>query len=129
MNPEDPIAILKQAIALLQRTETLLDELNAKLDHLAVPNVAPEWVDKHVAAVIVGGKHWKTLDKWRSDPSKGLREHIHWLHDGGEIVYHAELLKDWYRHRGDPDAHLSAISHFTAQKSNSQHKKRARRAS
>jgi hypothetical protein len=128
MNSDDPIAILKQAIALLQRTETLLDEVNAKLDHLVAPSVTPEWVDKHDAAKIVC-KHWKTLDRWRSAQDSTLIEGLHWQHDGGEIVYHAELLKDWYRHRGDPETHLKTIANFTAKLPSNQPKKRAHRAS
>jgi hypothetical protein len=129
MSQEDPIAMLKQAIALLQRTEILLNELNAKLDRLESPKATPEWVDKHTAAVIVGGKHWKTLDKWRSDPSKGLRENIHWLNDGGEIVYHAKLLKDWYRHRSHPETHLKTIANFAAKLPANQPQKRTRKVS
>ncbi len=128
MSHPDPIAILQQAIALLQRTESLLDELNAKLDRLQSPSVTPEWVDKHDAAKIVC-KHWKTLDRWRVSPNSTLIDGIHWQHDGGEVVYHAELLKDWYRHRGDPVAHQRAIDGFLANLPGNQPKRRGRKAS
>ncbi len=128
MSHTDPIMILEQAISLLQKTESLLDELNAKLDRLDATPVTPEWVDKHDAAKIVC-KHWKTLDRWRVAAGSTLIDGVHWQHDGGEVVYHAELLKDWYRHRHDPAAHRRMIEQFTASLPCNQPKKRGRKAS
>ena len=128
MSHTDPIAILQQAISILQRTETLLDELNVRLDRLESPSVAPEWVDKHDAAKIVC-KHWKTLDRWRIGPNSTLLDGVHWQHDGGEVVYHGELLKDWYRHRSDPAAHRKAIERFMSGRPCHQPRKRGRKAS
>jgi hypothetical protein len=125
---QDPIAILQQAIAIMQRTESLLDALNHKLDRLEPPTVTPEWIDKHDAAKLVC-KHWKTLDRWRVGPDSTLLDGIHWQHDSGEVVYHADLLKDWYRHRGDPIAHQRTIAHFLATLPSNQAKKRGRKAS
>ena len=134
MSQEDPTIILQQAIALLQRTETLLEEVNAKVAQLETPTIIPEWIDKHDAAKIVC-KHWKTLDRWRVAEGSSLIEGIHWQHDGGEIVYHAELLKDWYRNRSNPVAHYrantawsEASEHFTRDSYSNQPKKRGRKA-
>ncbi len=74
-------------------------------------------------------KHWKTLDRWRVGPDSTLLDGIHWQHDGGEVVYHADLLKDWDRHRGDPIAHQRTITHFLATLPSNQAKKRGRKAS
>jgi hypothetical protein len=74
---QDPIVILQQAIALMQRTESLLDALNHKLDRMENPIVTPEWIDKHDAAKLVC-KHWKTLDRWRVGPDNILLDGIHW---------------------------------------------------
>jgi hypothetical protein len=128
MSHEDATSILQQAIALLQRAELLLEELNAKLDCLESFQVLPEWVDKHDAAKIVC-KHWKTLDRWRVDPNSTLLEGLHWQHDGGEVVYHAELLKDWYRHRGNPSAHQRTIDSFIASLPSNQPRRSKRKAS
>jgi hypothetical protein len=124
---KDPIAILQQAIAIIQRAESLLTEVSAKLDRLDAPTVIPEWIDKHSAAKIVC-KHWKTLDRWRVSPGSTLINDIHWQNDGDEIVYHAELLKDWYRHRSDPIAHQRAIDYFLASLPSNQPKKHGRKA-
>jgi hypothetical protein len=126
MSHTDPIVILQQAISILQRTEMLLDEVNAKLDRVVAPCVAPEWVDKHDAAKMVC-KHWKTLDRWRVAPNSTLIEGLHWQHDGGEVVYHGELLQDWYRHRGNPAAHQGAVDRILLTRN--QPKRRGRRAS
>jgi hypothetical protein len=124
MSLDDPNAILQQAIALLQRAEALLDEMNEKISQLDSPTIVPEWIDKHDAAKIVC-KHWKTLDRWRVTEDSSLIEGIHWQHDGGEIVYHAELLQDWYRNRSNPVAHYLTIQEFTRK---NQSKKRGRKA-
>ena len=128
MSHADPIAMLQQAIALLQRTETLLDELHARLDRWETPGVVPEWVDKHDAAKIVC-KHWKTLDRWRVAPDSTLIAGVHWQHDGGEIVYHAALLQDWYRHRSHPATHQRTIERFLARQPSQQPKRRKRQTS
>ncbi|BAU13023.1 hypothetical protein LEP3755_35590 [Leptolyngbya sp. NIES-3755] len=142
MSQEDPTIILQQAvaslllkaIALLQKTEALLEEVNAKVTQLDSPVIIPEWIDKHDATKIVC-KHWKTLDRWRVAEGSSLIEGIHWQHDGGEIVYHAELLKDWYRNRSNPVAHYhanttwsEACEHFTRNSYSNQPKKRGRKA-
>ena len=127
MNPEDPTAILQHAITLLERAESLLEELNTKLDRLETPKILPEWVDKHDAAKLVC-KHWKTLDRWRGEASSTLIEGVHWQHDGGEVVYHAELLQDWYRNRGNPVAHQRTIDHFLATLPSNQSKRGRRKA-
>jgi hypothetical protein len=71
----------------------------------------------------------KTLDRWRVASGSTLIDGIHWQHDGGEIVHHAELLKDWYRHRGNPGAHQRAIDNFLTSLPGNQPKKRGRKAS
>ncbi|GAP99102.1 hypothetical protein [Leptolyngbya sp. NIES-2104] len=103
MTTENSTEILIRAIAILERAEAILN-------HIEVEYFSPqsEWVDKHAASKIVN-KHWQTLNVWRRDKAKGLIEGIHWQHDGGEVVYHAEMLKDWYRHRRNPEAHLRTI--------------------
>ncbi|MBD1825498.1 hypothetical protein H6F51_23800 [Cyanobacteria bacterium FACHB-DQ100] len=114
----EAIEILQQAITILERTESLLNRIES--EYLQSAN--QEWINKHAAARIVN-KHWQTLWQWTKDDSRGLIEGIHWQNDGREIVHHAELLKDWYRNRHDPNTHLLVVEQF--QKARQPKRKRA----
>jgi hypothetical protein len=111
-----PVELIEQLTTAIGRLNEISDQLSDRLaeveTQLAGINHAPRspWVDKIDAGAIVH-RHPQTLDKWRADESRGLTEGVHWQNDGGKVVYHAEMLADWYNHQADPEVHLANIAH------------------
>jgi len=84
------------------------------------------WITKQDAADILS-IHWKTLETWRKDESKGFQEGIHYQFVGGKFVWNERLLRDWLAHRHNPDSHLAAIEAY--QKSLAVNRPKRRKAS
>ena len=104
----DSTDLLNQAIAILKRAEALLESIEQKMVQPHREESRSVWIDKHQAATIVH-RDWKTLARWRADTTKGLIAGVHWQHDGGVVVYHREMLTDWYNCRSNPEVHLNNI--------------------
>ncbi|MBE9010020.1 hypothetical protein IQ250_07360 [Pseudanabaenaceae cyanobacterium LEGE 13415] len=119
----DPIEILQQAMAVLQETKSLLHRIESEY-LMPQPGQTGEWIDKHDAAKLLG-VHWQTLYKWTKDDRKDLHAGIHWMNNGFEILYHRELLADWYRNLHDPSAHLRVIESYQKARSKAPRKRSA----
>ncbi|MGG6270222.1 hypothetical protein ACQ4M3_40410 [Leptolyngbya sp. AN03gr2] len=121
------IEILQQAIELLQETKSLLHRIETEYLQ-PQPGQTGEWVDKHQASKLLG-VHWQTLYKWTKDDRKGLMEGVHWTNNGYEVLYHRELLADWYRNRHDPSAHLRLVESYQRSRAASTRSKQPRKRS
>ena len=91
----------------------------------ALPEVSQNWVNKNIAAQILGiSTH--TLKLYRKRHWT-LGIHFQYLNPR-TIRYHEGLLRDWFANISDPQAHQRAIEVYLASLLSNQQKKRNRKS-